>query len=34
MLISAVARPGAREIIRESAINSGFCEGVDYFCVA
>ncbi len=34
MLISAVARPGAREIIRELAINSGFCEGVDYFCVA
>ena len=34
MLISAVARPGAREIIRESAISSGFCEGVDYFCVA
>ena len=34
MLISAVARPGAREIIRELAISSGFCEGVDYFCVA
>ena len=34
MLISAVARPGAREIIRELAINSGFREGVDYFCVA
>ncbi len=34
MLISAVARPGAREIIRELANNSGFREGVDYFCVA
>ena len=34
MLISAVARPGAREIIRELANSSGFFEGVDYFCVA
>ena len=34
MLISAVARPGAREIIRELANSSGFFEGFDYFCVA